>query len=266
LLARRARQGKSHKLTTGTEACPRLYSRHCNFSHMNERLAEIIGMLLSDGSVYFDKSKRTYCIQFTNSVPGMLKRFVSLFQAEFGKRNYCVNKCRNAQSVRFFSKEIAIQLFSYSPSYRTMKTADGYPPCRIPEKVLRNQLLAAPFLRAFASCDGCVFGNSSHPNGVVEIACHHPFLRNQLACLLSSFSIRSSISSRRLTIQDKTSVRLFAEKIGFQNESLVCNSCSSLQGLKKNQILRSLVYPNSPNSQPNYPPDPVPYGKQYNIC
>jgi|GEM_PF-2904929 len=225
---------------------------------MDEGLAEIIGMLLSDGSVYFDKSKRTYCIQFTNSVPAMLERFISSFQAEFGKRKYYMNRCRNAQSARFFSKEVAAILFSHSPSYRTMRLAGGgYPPCKIPDEIIRDKKLAAPFLRAYASCDGCVYGNRSHPNGVVEIACHHPLLRNQLAALLSLFSIRATVSRRRLAIQDKASVRLFADNIGFLDESVVCNSCSRLQGVAKNSLLRSLVYPNSPDSQPNYPPDPV---------
>jgi len=228
---------------------------------MNEGLAEIIGMLLSDGSVYFDKSKRTYCIQFTNSVPRMLARFISLFQAEFGERKYHMNRCRNAQSVRFFSKEIAEALFAFSPSYRTMRLACGdYPPCRIPGEITKDRKLAAHFLRAFASCDGCVYGNSSHRSGVVEIACHHPLLRKQLSSLLSLFSIRATASRRRLVVQDKASMWLFAENIGFLDESVVCNSCSRLRGVAKNSILRSLVYPNSPDSQPNYPPDPVPCG------
>ena len=33
------------------------------FLSMNKDVAMLIGLLLSDGSVYYDKSKKTYCIQ-----------------------------------------------------------------------------------------------------------------------------------------------------------------------------------------------------------
>ena len=205
---------------------------------MNENLARIIAMLLSDGSVYFDKSKRTYCIQFTNSVPEMLGCFSGLFQSEFGARKFRINRCKNAASVRFFSKEIALVLFQYSPSYRTAVFKDGnYPNCRIPKEIFEDEALAASFLRAYASCDGCFYKNKSHPNGVIEIACHHPLLRKSLAALLAIFGIRCEISARRIRMQDKESVRLFAEKIGFLEESRVSDSTSVKFGMRKNDLL-----------------------------
>lgn len=46
---------------------------------MDENLAALIGFLISDGSVYYDKSKRTYCIQFTNKNKQMMKNSNSWF-------------------------------------------------------------------------------------------------------------------------------------------------------------------------------------------
>ena len=103
---------------------------------MNENEATLVAFLLSDGSVYFDKSKATYCIQFTNTVDAMLERFIRLMQICFGLKNFQVNRCGRAKSIRFFSKRVATALFHFSPTFRTAVFPDGtYPPAKIPEEI-----------------------------------------------------------------------------------------------------------------------------------
>ena len=55
---------------------------------MDKNLAALIGFLFSDGSVYYDKSKRTYCIQFTNKNKQMLEKFKYLATQCFGNLNF----------------------------------------------------------------------------------------------------------------------------------------------------------------------------------
>ncbi len=208
---------------------------------MNEQLAMLIGFLLSDGSVYFDKSKRTYCIQFTNKNNEMLEKFKFLASHCFGAQNFHINICKNARSVRFFSKIIAEQLFSYSPSFRTLRFLDGaYPKVNIPLEIFANKNLAAAFLQAYASCDGCIYSNKSH-KAVVEIACVHPELRQRLFELLKTLDIESLVTPKGIKICRKSEVEKFASKIRFLRESTVVQSSSANVGKAKNEILDSCL-------------------------
>ena len=74
---------------------------------MNEKLSSFIGLLLSDGSVYYDKSKRTYCIQLTNKFKSIRDYFNLLAKDLFDIKIFHENVCKNAISTRFFSVKIA---------------------------------------------------------------------------------------------------------------------------------------------------------------
>src|SRR3989338_4996438 len=103
---------------------------------MDKKLASFIGLLLSDGSVYFDRSKRTYCIQFTNKLEPMRNYFKLLARDLFEVKNFHENRCKNAISIRFFSKKVAEFLFTFSPTYRTLKYSETkYPECKIPDEI-----------------------------------------------------------------------------------------------------------------------------------
>lgn len=226
---------------TGNEVLIKVYKTKLCSRCMDENLAAVIGFLMSDGSVYFDKSKGTYCIQFTNKSELMLEKFKFLILQCFGPRNFHINRCKNALSVRFFSKEIANYLFSYSPSFRTLKFKNGeYPKAQIPLEVFENQKLAIAFLQAYASSDGCIYSDASH-KAVVDIACIHPGLKQQLFELLKTLGIKSSVSKKGIRIYRKSEVEKFAQKIRFLPESTVVQSSSANFGKFKNQLLDSCL-------------------------
>ncbi len=226
---------------------------------MNENRAQLIALLLSDGSVYFDKSKRTYCIQFTNKVKGMRHVFKKLMEKSYKVNKFQKNKCRSAISVRVFSAKIARQLLLESNSFRTLscssypkcngksclrciKQKHGilfYPSCSIPREILENKLFLRSFLRAYCSADGCVYRNSSHPNGVVEISCYHPNLKKGLKNAFRLCGVESRITRKGIIISKKASIRRFANGIGFLDESVVSASDSDNFGVKKNELLES---------------------------
>ena len=145
---------------------------------MNEKLALLIGLLLSDGSVYYDKSKRSYCIQLTNKNLELLNLFKNLMKDCFGIVNISEHRCKNAESLRAFSTKVAKELFCYSPSFRTQacehkpKCADPncldehklignirYTSCKQPDEILKNKSLASAFLKGFVSGDGTLYIN-----------------------------------------------------------------------------------------------------------
>lgn len=208
---------------------------------MNENLAALIGFLISDGSVYYDKSKRTYCIQFTNKNKQMIEKFRFLVFQCFGPKNFHINKCKNAESIRFFSKKIAEYLFEYTPSFRTLRFENGeYPKTHIPLEIFINQNLAIAFLQTYVSADGCIYSNKSH-KAVIDIACAHPNLKQQLHKLLKTLDIRSLVISKGVRISKISEVKKFASLIRFLPESTVVQSTSPNIGKTKNELLDSCL-------------------------
>ena len=204
-----------------------------------EELSELIGFLLSDGSVYYDKSKRTHCIQYTNKIKDLRERFKKTFEKCFGRKIFHENKCKNAISVRTFSTRIAKILFELLPTYRTKQFLDNtYPKCKVPNFILLNKKFISSFLRAYASSDGCFYSNNSHPRGVIEIACVHPILRTQISECLDIINIGNRNENRRIVISKKRDVERFFNEVGFLEESVVCNTNSKNFGIGKNELFR----------------------------
>jgi len=212
---------------------------------MDEKLAIFFGLLLSDGSIYYDKSKRTYCIQFTNKLVGMRCVFKALAEHCFRIKNFSENKCSNAISLRFFSVKVALYLMSLSLPEDFLK--DKYPHyrkefCRIPAFILSDKKLVSAFLRGFASGDGSVYANKKYSILRVEFACHYEALRKQLAECLSILDIACRVTDKSVIISGFTGCRKFLSEIGFLEESLVSDSTSPKFGIAKNS-LASLEFP-----------------------
>lgn len=226
---------------------------------MDENLATLIGLLLSDGSVYFDKSKRIFCIQFTNKVSKLREVFKSLMKDCFGVEKFSENRCKNGISIRVFSNNIANYLFKLSPTFRKLPCKSfpkcnfhscvicspiidennvEWPPCIIPEEILSDKSLVAPFLRGYSSGDGSVNINRKHSVYQVEIACFHPTLRNQILLCLNLLGISGWTKYKGVFISSKSELLKFFEIVGFLPESIVCDCRSKWIGTPKNSVLR----------------------------
>ena len=143
--------------------------------------------------------------------------------------------------MRFFSKKIADCLFKYSPSFRTLRFQDGkYPKAKIPSEIFNSSDFAIAFLQTYFSADGCIYSNKSH-KAVLEIACVHPGLRQQLFELLETLDIFSLITSKGIRINRISEIRKFASKIRFLPESTVVQSTSANFGKTKNELLDSCL-------------------------
>ncbi len=201
---------------------------------MNEKLAMLIGLLLSDGSVYYDKSKKTYCIQFTNKSPDLRNLFRVLMEYCFGVKSFYMIPCRNAVSMRVFSKKIADSLFQYSPTFRTLpcksfpccngfsckicdilqKNGIDYPPSRIHSSIMQDSGLIKAFLYGFASGDGGIYINRENGIYTLEITCYHPFLKAQILDCLSSVGIKARVKPKAVLISGLKSFTKFMDEIG----------------------------------------------------
>ncbi len=210
---------------------------------MNKKLSSFIGLLLSDGSVYYDKSKQTFCIQFTNKLSSMRNYFKLLSVDLFCIENFHENRCKNAISVRFFSKKVAEFLFNFSPTYRTLRYEDkNYPPCKVPNEIKSSKIFSAEFLRSYASCDGSFYSNQKYSIKHLEICCYHPKLILDLKKCLNTLEIRCRVYNNRLLITDRLNLQKFFDSVGFLEESFVSDTTSSSFGISKNQKMKNALH------------------------
>ena len=230
---------------------------------MDSDTATLIGLLLSDGSVYFDKSKRTFCVQLTSKSESLRECFKTLMKSCFGAKSFYEPDCKNGVSVRVFSKRIASRLFEMSPTFRKLpcnskprcnihscikcspvsdKNGVEWPPCIIPEDILRNTSLASAFVRGYASGDGSVYWNERHAVRQIEIACFHPTLKRQIASCIALLGIRCRTLDKGVVISSKSELLKFSSMVGFLPESTVCDSRSRWLGAPKNSVLRLALH------------------------
>jgi len=210
---------------------------------MNKKLCSLIALLLSDGSVYYDKSKRTYCIQFTSNTESMRNYFRSIAKDLFGIKNFSENKCKNAISIRFFSKRIAEKLFQFSPTYRTLKYPDGkYPGCKIPYEIKNSREFSTEFLKAFASCDGSISISRKNSTRIIEITCFHPRLKDDMLSCLQTLGIECRICKHSLKISNRVNIKKFHDSVGFLKESLVSDTTSEHFGEPKLKKLNEALW------------------------
>lgn len=201
---------------------------------MNDKLAKLLGFLLSDGSVYYDKSKRTYCIQFTNKSLNLRNIFKVLMKDCFGVNRFYEIPCTNAVSVRIFSRKIAKTLFEYSPTYRTLPCKSfpkcngfscflecnpsvnngiEYPPCEIHNSIFSKRSHIRSFISGFTSGDGSVCINWKHSIYKVELTCYHPFLRKQIMDSLSHIEIQARFNERAVFVSGIKPFSKFVDEI-----------------------------------------------------
>lgn len=210
---------------------------------MNKKLSSFIGLLLSDGSVFYDKSKKTCCVQFTNKLSSMREYFRSLSFDLFAVENFHKNQCKNAVSLRFFSKKVADFLFRFSPTYRTLRFEDGnYPPCKVPDEIKSSKKFSSKFLRSYVSCDGCFYHNPNYSIKRLEVCCYHPSLILDLKECFNTLGIEVRHSPNKLLITDESNLRKFARLVGFLEESLISDSSSPSFGLSKNEKLKEALH------------------------
>jgi hypothetical protein len=224
---------------------------------VDEKLATLIGLLLSDGSVFFDRSKKVFCIQFTNKVDGLREVFKNLMKECFGITSFFENHCKGAVSVRVFSNKVANFLFNLSPTFRKLpcdsfprcnghscidctpviENSRKFPPCRIPEEILDDMIFSINFLRGFASGDGSIFFSNKHRVVCIELTCSHPILKAQLVVCLKKIGINCFTKRDGIIIASKSGLKRFHQLVGFLPESIVCNRSSKWFGVPKNKVL-----------------------------
>ena len=231
---------------------------------MNEKLAALIALLLTDGGISFTKSKSAR-ISLDSLSEELHKEFTrlmnDLFSAKVG---------RSGIKSRVGSIKIGNALRKYSPTYRTKKCSDkctklccieckpipskgiSYPPVKIPKEIMQsNELIKCVFLKYAFSCDGSAslsiqrYKQRWRFQKKISLACKHPVLLKQWSQILNSIGIhnRISMADDKVYIDSRKGIEEFSKKIKFlENVRLSGKGGSKWKGLKKNEILKLYSY------------------------
>ncbi len=226
------------------------------------KFAELLGILLSDGWVYYKFSSRTYKIGVTNKSDFMHSKFKELCRDLFGVEKFVDDKSQGGIRATFFrSKIAAMQILKEVNSVKTenYRGCNGkccykcdpviingvsYTKIKLPKFLYNDKKAASAFLRALYSGDGSVLLGSRKgklkPKIAREVALHccHPPLLKQLAKLHKSLGFKTfSVTSERISIFRKSEIPRFAKTIGFWPIEVT----GFWEGKTKPEVLQMLV-------------------------
>ncbi len=223
---------------------------------MKTKLAALIGVLLSDGSI----DPKRYTVTFTED-EGVVLDLIKGFKIINGiKLKWKNDKHKNSLRARTYSKKLTEFLLSLSPSYRTRKCnthpksafwKTSMPPTKIPAFIYKNKAAVRAFIRCYISCDGCPQINfyrrhSKTRYGTIQIqpllkiGCDNADIRQQLVKLLKIICIKGYNKKGCVTIQNHENIKAFYETIGFLDKSKNRKG-KNFKGFNKNDILKLLV-------------------------
>jgi len=232
------------------------------FSTERIKFAELLGILLSDGWVYYKFSSRTYKIGVTNKSDFMHSKFKRLCHDLFDVENFVNDKSQGGIRATFFrSKSAAMQILSIVNSVKTENyrgcngkccykcdpvTINGvsYTRIKLPQFLCRDKKAASAFLRALYSGDGSVLlgwrKGKLKPKIAREIALHccHPILLKQLSNLHKFLGFKTfSVTKERISIFRKSEILKFSKAVGFWPIEVT----GFWKGKTKPEVLKMLV-------------------------
>jgi DNA-binding transcriptional regulator WhiA len=193
-----------------------------NLNIIEKELAKLVGFLLTDGGV--SKISGRYRIHYTSNSNVLLKEFRRIFEKLYGYK-LASEKKFNATILRtWVNKDIAKELLSLTPSYRTLaynKNNNKYPNARIPEFVVNNNEYTKTFLKYAFTADGSVtfyIGKARYGfrfDRIIRIFCEHPELRNQYYNIIRELGFKPHLYKDNVSLRGLENIQRFHKEIGF---------------------------------------------------
>ncbi len=190
---------------------------------MNEKFAELLGIMVGDGclSTYSKKciiyisGHKTDDMEYHNGVTKELFKYVfdKDIKIELRKKEHTL-------LIRFSDKKIFEKLSQYLP------IGVKYDKLKVPEEIIKNKKYLLAFIRGIADTDGSVVFSKQHKDYAyyprIEISSKSKYLLNRLLFELKKNGFYGSVSKKgknvhRLEIPGKRNLKLWLENIGFNN-------------------------------------------------
>lgn len=239
---------------------------------MNERLkdnidkvmlSELLGILLTDGSLWFKTSSNCFCISLTNKSLVLLRRFQELMKNLFGISNFNWEKSQaGIPEILCRSKNAALLLLGLVNTCRTSpcESCVNQKCCKIcnpvkfdgksfsqvilPDFILKDKHCITKFLQLAFSCDGTVVLSVKRDwkksewklHREVTICSKNPFMKSHFQTLLLSLGLKNPRNTEKgIELSNKEDICTFEKMIGFVNGVEVTKGF--WKGFSKNFIL-----------------------------
>jgi len=221
---------------------------------ITKELAELIGILLSDGTVDFHKlpsGEIRERIRLSAVDESFAKRFQELCTIVFGKTPKIKTRKRKAKHSIIFEigltipkgKEAILNKWGFF-TIRIEKEKVCVIKSKIPEEIVDgNEEVKRSFLKAFATAEGSVHLIIDRErkwwviNRYVQIRCCHPLICKQLMVMLESLGIHPHLADNRIKIKGRENLERFQKLIGFLDGCRVTKKSNEWQGVEKNKLL-----------------------------
>ena len=221
---------------------------------VNEKLVALIAFLFTDGGIS-KHGVNSWRIFFANSSIPAIEMFKKLLVDIF-KISPTRIQVKPRQGHHYFvkltSKEIGNFLIERFGTFRTLKFKnEKFPQTSIPIKWLEQTKTIPLFLRIAFSMDGGVkfYPMRNISRGYtwlergIDLACHHPILRDQYCWLLKNIGIRPTNveKDKVVKIRRKENLERFAKTVGFLDGVTVTRHSKFWVGKEKNEVMKLML-------------------------
>lgn len=236
---------------------------------MEQHLASLIGMLLTDGGVS-KISKNRFEIFLASNSKGLRNEFELDMREHFGVDRFYTIHGKTVCKIRAVEESAGLQLLRLSPTFRTrpcnvypfcpkmlgkeLKTIphecnslNGYPPTKVPNFIMEGPLKTKrTALRSAMSGDGGVefheifVGHKKYLQRRLIFRCHNPNLKIQWKKLFEDCGFNITETKNEIRISGIEQLLKFQAEIGFLNDVKVERS-KYWNGFEKNEVLNKMI-------------------------
>ncbi len=191
-----------------------------NKPKLDKNLAEIVGIVLGDGSIYANQTKGVYQVRVTGNINNEQK-YISeyvkpLFESLFGVFGKIILKPEyGAVYLTFSSKELVLFFDRIGVYTSIKKKASG-----IPSWIKKEEEFSVACIRGLVDTDGSVYRLSKKDPHLKRISfknTNKTLLEDFRMCLIKLDFHPSKVIFNNVFLTRKNDIKRFADKIGFSN-------------------------------------------------
>ncbi|MFZ4500476.1 MAG: LAGLIDADG family homing endonuclease [Minisyncoccia bacterium] len=175
----------------------------------NGNLAELIGMILGDGSIHIYDRTEGVRIVLPTKKPGMIERYTDLVETVFGKKPSVIKR-KNSECV-----DIRLYQKSLSQRLGIPAGARGNMEHQVPKWIVQKQDFVIRYLRGLYEAEGCFCTHLPTSTYKLIFSNVNPSLLNIVAILLAGLGFHPHMTRRDVQLSRKEEVYRAMEVLQF---------------------------------------------------
>ena len=150
----------------------------------NPLILKILGWIISDGTIYEDRSKKVYYISFSNKSYELIRKFISAIKELFDGVNVKVLKNNNGTFIARVDSKLLTLLF---------KELKGHGEDELTKIIKMPEKHIAAFISGYIDGDGCI----NVDKGLIQLTTASKIRAKRLQLLLKRLGVQSRFIERR---------------------------------------------------------------------